>query len=158
MLLERGSWCCGDKPVTIQVDLSALTKTKWYEYAVRFLFGGAITVVTGLLANRYGPVFGGLFLAFPAIFPASATLVEKHEREKKQKAGILKTTRGRQAAALDARGALIGSIGLVCFALVVWKLLPDWTGSTTFLAALSTWLAVSILIWRLRKHYWLKSG
>jgi len=144
--------------VTVQVDLSALTKTKWHEYAVRFLFGGAVTVVTGLLAKRYGPVFGGLFLAFPAIFPASVTLVEKHEREKKQKAGISKTIRGRQAAALDARGAAIGSIGLACFALVVWKLLPIWSGPATLLAALSIWLASSILIWRLRKHHWLKSG
>jgi hypothetical protein len=30
-----------------------------------------------------GPRVGGLFLAFPAIFPASATLVEKHEKQKK---------------------------------------------------------------------------
>jgi hypothetical protein len=36
---------------------------------------------------------------FPAIFPASATLVEKHEREKKRKAGIVNTARSRQAAA-----------------------------------------------------------
>lgn len=64
-------------------DISDLKDTKWYELAVRFLFGGAITAVTGILANRYGPVFGGLFLAFPALFPASATLLEKHEREKK---------------------------------------------------------------------------
>ena len=34
------------------------------------------------------PVVGGLFLAFPAIFPASATLIEKHGRERKEKAGL----------------------------------------------------------------------
>ena len=79
--------------------LSLGHETKWYEYALRFLFGGATTVVTGVPASRYGPVFGGLFLAFPAIFPASATLVEKHEREKKQRAGIAKTIRGREVAA-----------------------------------------------------------
>jgi hypothetical protein len=61
-------------------------------------------VIAGLLAKQFGPVFGGLFLAFPAIFPASVTLVEKHEREKKQKAGIMNSVRGRQAAALDAPG------------------------------------------------------
>ena len=91
---------------------------------MRFLFGGAITAITGMLANRYGPVFGGLFLAFPALFPASATLLESHEREKKRRAGIANTSRGREAAALDARGAAIGSIGLVGFALIAWKLLP----------------------------------
>jgi len=72
----------------IKADLSAIRKTKWYEYVVRFVLGGAITVVTGLIAEHFGPVFGGLFLAFPVIFPASATLVEKHEREKKLRAGI----------------------------------------------------------------------
>src|ERR1700685_2252852 len=102
--------------MTIRFDFSALANTRWYEYAVRFLFGGAITVITGLLAKGYGPVFGGLFLAFPAIFPACATLVENHEREKKQKAGILHTIRGRQAAAVDARGAAVGSLALMAFA------------------------------------------
>ena len=68
----------------LSLDLSALKRTRWYEYGLRFFFGGAITVATGLIAKRYGPVFGGLFLAFPAIFPASATLVEKHETEKKR--------------------------------------------------------------------------
>lgn len=61
--------------------------------------------------QKFGPVFGGLFLAFPAIFPASATLLEKHERDKKRKAGIASTVRGRLAAALDARGAVMGAFG-----------------------------------------------
>jgi Protein of unknown function (DUF3147) len=89
----------------VSANFSALKKTKWYEYAVRFLLGGTVTVVAGLLAKHYGPVFGGLFLAFPAIFPASATLVDKHERQKKHRAGIPQTTRGRQVAGVDAAGA-----------------------------------------------------
>jgi hypothetical protein len=137
----------------IQFDFSALARTKWYEYAVRFLFGGAITVVTGLLAKHYGPVFGGLFLAFPAIFPASATLVEKHEQEKKERAGILTTMRGRQAAALDARGAALGSLGLTGFAVTVWKLEPVWNGGASLGLALAVWLAASALLWRLQKHF-----
>src|SRR6202790_743112 len=98
--------------VRVSLDFSAFGRTKGYEYAVRFLFGGATTVVAGLLAKHFGPALGGLFLAFPAIFPASATLVEKHEKEKKLEAGIPETIRGRQAAALDARGATMGSVGL----------------------------------------------
>jgi hypothetical protein len=137
----------------VTFDMSALAKTRWKEYGVRFLFGGAITVIAGLLAKRFGPVFGGLFLAFPAIFPASATLVEKHEREKKQKAGIMNTTRGRQAAALDARGATIGSLGLIYFALLVWKLLPAWNAALVLCVALSLWLGVSVLIWRVSKRH-----
>jgi hypothetical protein len=136
----------------VHFDISALKDTKWYEYALRFFFGGAITVITGVLANRYGPVFGGLFLAFPAVFPASATLIEKHEREKKRKAGIAKTPRGREAAALDARGAAIGSIGLIGFAFTTWRLLPIWSGALALFGALVVWTTVSILIWRLRRH------
>lgn len=105
--------------MNVKFDVSALPRTRWYEYGIRFLFGGAITVLAGVLAKEFGPTLGGLFLAFPAIFPASATLVEKHEREKKQQAGISHSVRGRQAAALDARGAAIGSIGLTCFAVIV---------------------------------------
>lgn len=141
----------------IHFELSALRQTKWYEYAVRFLFGGTITVVTGLIAKRYGPVFGGLFLAFPAIFPASATLIETHEKRKKLQAGISGTMRGRFAAALDARGAALGTIGLVFFALTVWKLLPLWNTAATLLVALVVWLIFSVLVWDLRKK-WRKSS
>ena len=137
--------------MSIQADLRALKMTKWSEYGLRFLFGGAITVITGVLAERYGPGFGGLFLAFPALFAASATLIEKHERERKRRSGIAKTIRGRQAAALDARGVTMGSIGLIGFALVVWKLLPNWSDAYTLLTALAVWLVISVLIWWLRK-------
>ena len=135
----------------VSLDLSALSRTKWYEYGVRFAFGGAITVIAGLLAKRYGPVVGGLFLSFPAIFPSSATLVEKHEREKKRQTGINDTIRGRQAAALDAAGAAMGSVGLICFAFVVWKVLPRGNAALVLAAASGAWLAVSIFIWHFLK-------
>ncbi len=67
-----------------------------------------MTVLAGLIAKHFGPVVGGLFLAFPAIFPASATLLDRDQREKKRRAGIPATLRGRLAVALDARGAAIG--------------------------------------------------
>jgi hypothetical protein len=47
---------------------------KLHDYVVPFFLGGAVTVATGLIAKTFGPVTGGLFLALPAIFPASATL------------------------------------------------------------------------------------
>jgi len=34
----------------VAVDPSELKKIKWSEYAVRFVFGGAITALTGVLA------------------------------------------------------------------------------------------------------------
>ena len=138
----------------VSADFSALKKTKWHEYAVRFLLGGSVTVVAGVLAKYYGPVFGGLFLAFPAIFPASATLVDKHEREKKRRAGIKQTTRGRQVAGVDAAGAALGSLGLATFAYVVWKLLPVWNVAGVFIVAVSAWFCVSATLWWLRKKRW----
>jgi hypothetical protein len=143
--------------VKVSANFRALGKTRWYEYAVRFILGGSVTVIAGLLAKQYGPVFGGLFLAFPAIFPASATLVEKHERRKKLRAGIANTLRGRQVAALDAAGASIGSIALACFALVIWKLLPLWNVWAVFALAIVAWLSVSYSFWWIRKKHWAQS-
>ena len=137
--------------MNVSFNLGALPKTKWYEYLVRFVFGGAITVIAGVLAKHFGPVFGGLFLAFPAIFPASATLVAKHETRKKQKAGIAASSRGRQAAALDAAGAALGSFGLAAFALTIWKLLPRYNSPLVFFAATASWLVLSILSWLIWK-------
>jgi hypothetical protein len=120
---------------------------------MRFLFGGAVTVATGLIANHFGAVVGGLFLAVPAIFPASATLIEKHETEKKQRAGITDKRRGQKAVALDARGAAMGCIGLVAFACVVWRLIPVLSPWLCLSAALAVWLALSVLVWRLSKFF-----
>ena len=50
----------------------SLKNTKGYEYALRFVLGGLATVFTGLIASFFGPVAGGLFLAFPAIFCAAS--------------------------------------------------------------------------------------
>jgi hypothetical protein len=73
----------------VQANFSALRETRWYEYLIRFALGGMMTVIAGLIAAGFGPVVGGLFLAFPAIFPASATLIEKHARERKEKVGLI---------------------------------------------------------------------
>lgn len=92
----------------IKVDLSTLGQTKWYDYGVRFLFGGLITALAGIIAKKFGPSIGGLFLAFPAILPASATLIEKHERAKKESLGLNGAGRGRSAASIDAAGSSMG--------------------------------------------------
>jgi hypothetical protein len=136
----------------IKIDPSALGQTKWHEYDVRFIFGGCVTAVAGLIAKEFGPVVGGLFLAFPAIFPASATMVEKHEQEKKQRKGMQGARRGRQAASVDAAGAAIGSIGLLVFSLLICKLLSDgWEWGVLVLATVA-WLAVSLSVWLVRKR------
>jgi hypothetical protein len=135
----------------VQFNPSAFGQTRWNEYFVRFVLGGTMTVVAGLLAARFGPVVGGLFLAFPAIFPASATLIEKHVRERKEKAGLRGARRGKEAAALDAAGAALGSFGLAAFGLVIWLLIVRSPAWALALAAVS-WLAVAMLAWQVRRR------
>jgi hypothetical protein len=142
----------------ISFHLSALRKTKWSEYGLRFAFGGAVSVLAAVLAKQFGPSVGGLFLAFPAIFPASATLIEKHEQQKKLRAGIKVTIRPRQAVALDAAGAALGSMGLAAFAIVVWRFLPEHGAGTTLSAAFAAWLALSLAGWNIRKSNLSRSG
>lgn len=134
----------------VHANLSALKATKPHEYAVRFLLGGLITVCAGLIAKRFGPGVGGLFLAFPAIFPASATLIEKHEKQRKGSAGFDGTMRGRTAAALDATGAAIGCVGLIVFGLVIWLTLPRYPSTVVLSTAAVLWFLVSATLWHSR--------
>jgi hypothetical protein len=136
--------------VIVQLNLSPLRETRWYEYLIRFALGGAMTVIAGLIAVHFGPIVGGLFLAFPSIFPASATLIEKHVRKQKEKVGLNGTRRGREAAALDAAGATLGSFGLAAFALIIWLLIERAPASALALATVA-WLAVAVLAWMLRR-------
>ncbi len=131
----------------VHADFSALRRTKWYEYAIRFLFGGIVTAITGMIAKKFGPQVGGLFLAFPAIFPATATLLEKHEKQKKERKGLNGTKRGRLVAGVDAAGAAMGAGGLIVFALIVWKLLPGRSGSMVLAGATLAWVIVAVSIW-----------
>src|SRR5579859_4967163 len=72
----------------VQAKLESLKGIKPHEWVVRFLFGGAVCVIAGLIAKRFGPEIGGLFLAFPAIFPAGASMVEAHEKKHKARQGF----------------------------------------------------------------------
>jgi Protein of unknown function (DUF3147) len=134
------------------LDLPALRQTRWPQFAVRFVLGGAVTACTGLIAQHWGPVIGGLFLSFPAIFPASATLIERHETEKKLCAGIHDRVRGRKAAALDAAGAVLGGWGLVCFGLTAWLALRAYPTVLALSLAAMVWVSVSTSLWWLRRH------
>jgi len=134
----------------IKLSTSALKQTRWYEYGIRFLLGGIATVLTGIVSSRFGVSVGGLFLALPAIFCASATLIESHERRAKKKAGLNGDRRGQQAAALDAAGAGLGSIGLAAFALVFYVVISMSTIGA-FAAAILSWAAVSVSAWWLRR-------
>jgi hypothetical protein len=134
----------------VHAKFSALGESRWYEYLVRFMLGGLTTVVAGVVADLYGPQMGGLFLAFPAIFCASATLIEKHERQRKKERGVAGQRRGTDAAALDASGAALGGIGLAAFALAVWLLAPEY-GLASLVIGSIAWILVSVTGWRLHQ-------
>ena len=136
----------------VHARLAAIKGIRPHEWAIRFVFGGAVCVAAGLISKRFGPEVGGLFLAFPAIFPAGASLVEAHERKHKATAGLDGTKRGRTVAGVDAAGAAMGCIGLAGFAVVCWLGLPRLTTIAVFLLATFVWLAVAILAWWVRKR------
>jgi len=138
--------------VSIGFNPGSVKSTSLRDHLMRFALGGGITALAALIAQRYGPVVGGLFLAFTAIFPASATLIEKREKQKKQRVGRDGSNRGRQAAALDARGACMGCIGLAAFALVVWRMLPVHSLALTLFLASLAWACVSVLLWWLQGY------
>lgn len=138
--------------MTIKVDPSGLKQTKWHEYLLRFIAGGLTSLVAGMIAQKWGPGIGGLFLAFPAIFPASATLIEKHERQRKQNKGLHGEERGTDAAAIDALGTAIGSVGLIGFAAICWWLIPNNAAPVALGVATFIWLLVSFTIWAIRQQ------
>src|SRR6185312_319224 len=140
-------------PMSVSFDWSALRGIRWHQYALRFVLGGLVTMGAGAIANAFGPVFGGLFLAFPALFTASATLIERREILKKARLGLHGQKRGRRAAALDAAGTVLGSIALGCFACIAWRGLPLHAPAAVLCLAGVCWLAVAVLLWCVRKKY-----
>jgi hypothetical protein len=136
----------------IGIKPSALKDTKLHENAVRFVFGGLCTVGAGVIAKRFGPEVGGLFLAFPAIFPAGLTLIGSHEKKRKAKIGADGSNRGRLAASIDAKGAAMGSIGLLGFAFVLWIGLPHFKPFLVICGAAIVWSGISFMLWKLQKQ------
>ena len=123
----------------VKVEPSRTRQTTWKEYAIRVVFGGAITALAGYLGRTFGPTVGGLFLAFPAILPAAITLISNHE--------------GRKAAARDALGAVAGSAGMAAFAVVVWRYSTHLAAWQTLALATLVWLVVSVLVWFILRRY-----
>lgn len=136
----------------LKFKFESLKQTKPAEYVSRFVFGGLVTVLAGFVADRFGPVIGGLFLAFPGIFPAGVSLVEKHKTLREKDEGKVGTWSARGQASVEAAGASVGTLGLIGFAVVLWRGLPTHSFLTTVLMAGGTWIAVSWLFWGARER------
>jgi Protein of unknown function (DUF3147) len=114
------------------VDLSKLRGIKVGEYVVRFAFGAAISLLAGLVTLIFGARVGGLFLAFPAILPATITLVEAKE--------------GTGRADKNAGGAVLGAVALIVFAAIAYLLLPTNAAFALALALLG-WSVAAVLLY-----------
>lgn len=97
---------------------------------LRFAFGFGVSAMVGVVTLVFGDRVGGLFLAFPAILPASLTLIAKKDGDGK--------------AQVDACGAVIGGIALAAFAATSWFLLPRIPPVWAELAALLAWVALAV--------------
>ena len=109
-------------------DWSKLRKTHPPELLIRFVFGAGIALVAANAGSVFGPKVGGLFLAFPAVLPATLTLIEKKE--------------GTAKACSDASGGALGAVGLAAFAFTALQLLRTHPVVALGLALLA-WLLVS---------------
>ena len=110
-------------------DWAKATRVKPTEMGVRLGFGALVALVAAGIGSLAGPKVGGLFLAFPAILPASLTLIEKKE--------------GLSKAWSDASGGALGAIAMAAFALVAIRLLT-WSPLVALVFAMVAWAAVSI--------------
>jgi Protein of unknown function (DUF3147) len=113
-----------------KVEPGAIAKHGPMDYVSRFLFGAGISLAAGLIGMKFGPVVGGVFLGFPAILPASLTLIEKKD--------------GRQQAAIDSEGAVLGAMALVVYAVVVVITVSKLGVVASLVVALLAWLAVAV--------------
>jgi Sec-independent protein secretion pathway component TatC len=115
-----------------RLNLHGLKGKSPKDYLVRFAFGASISLIAAPISLKF-QLFGGIFLAFPAILPASLTLIEREL--------------GKEEASIDAEGAIIGAIGLLAFALVAAFGIKAIGAIPALIAASATWLVLSLGIY-----------
>jgi hypothetical protein len=115
---------------SLSIDGARLHDTRPRDLVIRFAFGFAVSVIAGIVSLGIGDRAGGLFLAFPAILPASLTLIADKE--------------SKSQAEVDAGGALIGATALVAFAVVAWQTLARVPLVVAEGAAFAAWLTASM--------------
>ena len=137
--------------VPIHFKPSRLKGVRPGQYLTRFLFGCAVTLLAAVIGKWRGAVLGGIFLAFPGIFPPSVSFVETEHKQRMQNAGVYDDLQPRAVASIHAAGASAGTFGLITFALVVWLGLNRLGSVWTLLVATLAWFAVSFTAWWIRE-------
>jgi Protein of unknown function (DUF3147) len=95
----------------------------------RFALGAATSAVAGTISIVWNSKAAGVMLAFPAILAASLTLIADEE--------------SRRAAREDARGAVLGGVGLVAFAGVGYASFGHLPPVLVLVLALLAWVGVA---------------
>lgn len=113
-----------------EFDFSQLKHIEFKDYAVRFLFGGVISVLAALISQLTTGRIGGIFTAFPAILLASLTMINRED--------------GKHKAEEDARGGIVGAIAFVVTAIVLSLALKLLAGALALLLALLVWLLCAV--------------
>lgn len=117
----------------VDFDAAALHRIGARQTLIRFGAGAAAAAAAALVSQLAGAGVSGPLLALPAILIASLTLIGEDD--------------GTSRAIDDARGAALGGMGLVAFAIVASALLartPTWLALVTATAA---WAAVSLALY-----------
>jgi hypothetical protein len=115
------------------VDPGKLGRLRPGEYLIRFALGAAISITSGLIGLNLSTRFGGSFLAFPSILPASLTLIQKKE-------GIHRADR-------SAIGAVLGAAGLVVFAMIGEAAFGQLGPFTALVLALAGWVVTAVALY-----------
>jgi Protein of unknown function (DUF3147) len=126
-----------------KVDPGHLKRHGPTDYIVRFAFGFGISAAAAIVSTVFGAKIGGVLLAFPAILPASLTLIERQD--------------GRHEAMTDATGAILGSFALIAFAAIAAVTLSKFTAVLALVLATAVWLAVAfalyvLIVWLPRRR------
>jgi hypothetical protein len=102
------------------------------DLVVRFAFGALISVVASVV-SLWNAKAGGMFLAFPAILPATLTLIEKKQ--------------SKQEAEEDVEGATLGAVAMFAFAATATWALTALPAGLSLAAASGAWLTVAALLY-----------
>ena len=125
----------GNNPLAA-IDIGQLHAITWKDLVARFVFGATVSVVAGVVGLNFGARVGGILLAFPAILPATLTLIAKEE--------------GQPHSFHDLQGTVVGACGLVGFGIVAAFTIGRVNVIIALLAALLAWCVVSgtlYLVW-----------
>ena len=117
------------------IEPGKLGAVRVQDYLVRFVLGAAVSIGAGLLGQAVGVRFGGVFLAFPAILPASLTLIQEKE--------------GTRRASRDAIGAVLGGIALIVFAAIGEVAFRRVPATVALLLVLLGWVAAALALYML---------